>query len=88
MRFHSTRPLLELLDENGVPPLPPYIARKTQDENQIASDKERYQTVFAEIPGAVAAPTAGLHFTEELLEKLSEQGVDHAELTLHVGIGT
>ncbi len=88
LRFHSERPLLELLEENGVPPLPPYIARKSQDENQIATDKERYQTVFAEIPGAVAAPTAGLHFTEELLNKLQNQGVAHAELTLHVGIGT
>lgn len=88
LRFTSERPLLELLDESGVPPLPPYISRKKQSEDQLTHDKERYQTVFAEVPGAVAAPTAGLHFTDELLKTLHEQGVNQAKLTLHVGIGT
>jgi S-adenosylmethionine:tRNA ribosyltransferase-isomerase len=88
LRFTSERPLLELLDESGVPPLPPYIARKEQTADQLARDKQRYQTVFAKEPGAVAAPTAGLHFSEELLAELSEQGVPQAMLTLHVGIGT
>lgn len=88
LRFFSEIPLLEILDEYGVPPLPPYIARKQQHADAIARDKDRYQTVFAEVPGAVAAPTAGLHFTPELLKKLYDKGVDHALLTLHVGIGT
>jgi S-adenosylmethionine:tRNA ribosyltransferase-isomerase len=88
LRFTSERPLLELLDESGVPPLPPYIARKEQTADQLARDKQRYQTVFAKEPGAVAAPTAGLHFSEELLAELSAQGVPQAMLTLHVGIGT
>ncbi|MFC1467941.1 tRNA preQ1(34) S-adenosylmethionine ribosyltransferase-isomerase QueA [Verrucomicrobiota bacterium] len=88
LRFSSERPLLELLDESGVPPLPPYIARKTRSEDQLTRDKERYQTVFAEVPGAVAAPTAGLHFSDDLLAQLRGQGVNQSMLTLHVGIGT
>ena len=88
LRFESERPLLELLDQFGVPPLPPYIERKNQTDAQLAFDKERYQTVFAQEPGAVAAPTAGLHFSEGLLAQLKNEGVDHALLTLHVGIGT
>lgn len=88
LRFHSERPLLDLLDESGIPPLPPYIARKEQTAEQLARDKQRYQTVFAEVPGAVAAPTAGLHFSDELLAELRGQGVNQAMLTLHVGIGT
>ena len=68
----------------GAAPLPPYIKRATPD----ARDLERYQTVFAQWPGAVAAPTAGLHFTNELLRHLEAAGVEHAFITLHVGIGT
>jgi S-adenosylmethionine:tRNA ribosyltransferase-isomerase len=74
---------LELLERYGHMPLPPYIQRS--DEN---SDRERYQTVYASKPGAVAAPTAGLHFDSAMLESLEQRGVDCARLTLHVGAGT
>ena len=73
----------ELIDALGHMPLPPYIKRP-----DTAADRERYQTVFATIRGSVAAPTAGLHFTPQLLEALSQRGVEHAEITLHVGYGT
>jgi len=88
LRIESERPLMEVLDEEGVPPLPPYIARKEQTREQIEADKVRYQTVYASRPGAAAAPTAGLHFTPDLLRKLEDKGVKKAELTLHVGLGT
>jgi len=71
------------LDQLGHTPLPPYIHR-TDD----SSDRERYQTVFAKAPGAVAAPTAGLHFTQEILEQLRRRGVEICEVTLEVGLGT
>ena len=71
----------EILDKIGLMPLPPYIKEKLED-------KERYQTVYAKYEGSAAAPTAGLHFTEELLEKVKEKGVEIANVTLHVGIGT
>ncbi len=74
---------LELLERYGHMPLPPYIQRS--DEN---SDRERYQTVFANKPGAVAAPTAGLHFDTAMLEALQQRGVASERLTLHVGAGT
>jgi S-adenosylmethionine:tRNA ribosyltransferase-isomerase len=70
---------------HGVTPLPPYIKRTTHLPD---ADRERYQTVFAREPGAVAAPTAGLHFTPELLAQLQVLGIDHAFITLHVGLGT
>ncbi|MBL6747160.1 MAG: tRNA preQ1(34) S-adenosylmethionine ribosyltransferase-isomerase QueA [Pseudomonadales bacterium] len=79
----SSVKLLQLISRYGHMPLPPYIKREDQLE-----DKERYQTVYAEVPGAVAAPTAGLHFDEPLLEALGEKGVGTAFLTLHVGAGT
>lgn len=88
LKIESDRPLMEILDEEGVPPLPPYITRKEQTPEQVAIDKQRYQTVYASAPGAAAAPTAGLHFTPELLQRLEKQGVRKAELTLHVGLGT
>ncbi len=88
LKIESARPLMEILDEEGVPPLPPYIARKEQSAEQIEADKERYQTVFAKNPGSAAAPTAGLHFTPEIFAALEKQGVSKAELTLHVGLGT
>ncbi len=88
LRIVSDRPLMEVLDEEGVPPLPPYIARKEQTREQIETDKQRYQTVYASEPGAAAAPTAGLHFTPELLGKLAINGINSTELTLHVGLGT
>jgi len=73
------------LAAHGAPPLPPYIKRPTQP---AAADRERYQTVYARRPGAVAAPTAGLHFTTDVLNQLQEAGIGHAFITLHVGIGT
>ncbi len=88
LRIESDRPLMEILDEEGLPPLPPYIARKHPTPEQIARDRQRYQTVYASEPGAAAAPTAGLHFTPELLQALEAQGIGRAELTLHVGLGT
>jgi S-adenosylmethionine:tRNA ribosyltransferase-isomerase len=77
----------QVLDLIGFPPLPPYIKRD-QDTTQAAQDKQRYQTVFAEQAGAVAAPTAGLHFTDALLDQLTGQGILTAKVTLHVGLGT
>lgn len=74
---------MERLEEIGSMPLPPYITRKAEE-----SDKEMYQTVYSRIDGSVAAPTAGLHFTEELLKKAEAKGVKIAYVTLHVGIGT
>jgi len=79
--------LFEILEEKGVPPVPPYIKREKQDD-RVAMDKMRYQTVFAKERGAVAAPTAGLHFTDEHFSKLFDLGVSKSELTLHVGPGT
>ena len=77
------RPLLAILEELGHMPLPPYIQRADE-----SADRERYQTVFAERPGAVAAPTAGLHFDKAMLDQLVGQGIEIARVTLHVGAGT
>jgi len=87
IRIESDRPVLDLLEAEGRPPLPPYI-RRDADEAARAEDRERYQTVFAAVPGAVAAPTAGLHFTHAMFGRLLHQGVDRCTVTLHVGIGT
>jgi S-adenosylmethionine:tRNA ribosyltransferase-isomerase len=81
--IETDKPLLEVLDDIGHMPLPPYIDRPDED-----SDRERYQTVYNEKPGAVAAPTAGLHFDQQLLQKLKSKGVELAFITLHVGAGT
>ena len=88
IRVESEIPWLEVLDRVGQTPLPPYIQRKDAPEERREIDKVRYQTVFAREPGAVAAPTAGLHFTPEVLERLAQKGVGKATVTLHVGIGT
>ena len=77
--------LFEILEKIGVTPLPPYIKR---EKGGIDGDRERYQTVFAKTPGAIAAPTAGLHFTPEIIDQIKAGGVELAELTLHVGYGT
>ncbi len=77
----------DILDEIGFTPLPPYIKR-SQDAERNEADRQRYQTVYAEKAGAVAAPTAGLHFTDEMLSQLRGDGVDIARVTLHVGAGT
>ncbi|RUM42745.1 MAG: tRNA preQ1(34) S-adenosylmethionine ribosyltransferase-isomerase QueA [Desulfurobacterium sp.] len=79
----GNKDFMEKLEEIGHVPLPPYIEREERPE-----DREKYQTVFAQKPGAVAAPTAGLHFTKELLEKLKNKGVIIKTVTLHVGPGT
>ena len=80
--------LLEVLHRNGNIPLPPYIERKLADEDIKKLDFERYQTVYAKDEGSVAAPTAGLHFTQEILQKLKDKGVEIAYVTLNVGLGT
>lgn len=79
----SARDLLQIADEHGTVPLPPYMKRSA-----TASDIDRYQTVFAEHQGSVAAPTASLNMTDETLEKLRKKGVEIVKLTLHVGLGT
>lgn len=83
IRFTSDTAVLQILEEVGHMPLPPYIDRPDED-----SDQERYQTVYNEKPGAVAAPTAGLHFDDEILEKIKAKGANLAFVTLHVGAGT
>ena len=83
LKVLNKSPILELLEQHGHIPLPPYIERDDTED-----DRERYQTVFAKKPGAVAAPTAGLHFTDELLDLLKKKGVRTAQVTLHVGAGT
>lgn len=81
IQFHYEGIFEEILDQLGQMPLPPYITHQLQDKN-------RYQTVYAKYDGSAAAPTAGLHFTPELLEQVRAMGVDIAEVTLHVGLGT
>lgn len=83
IEFDDARPVLDILNDIGHMPLPPYIDRPDEE-----SDRELYQTVYSAKPGAVAAPTAGLHFDEPLLEKLRQKGVEMAFVTLHVGAGT
>jgi S-adenosylmethionine:tRNA ribosyltransferase-isomerase len=83
VEFDYSGIFMERLEELGSMPLPPYIDRKSDEE-----DKDRYQTVYCEAEGSVAAPTAGLHFTEELLCKAEQKGIRLAYVTLHVGIGT
>lgn len=80
--------LFEILHKVGNIPLPPYIERKLKTEELKQFDMERYQTVYAKDEGSVAAPTAGLHFTDEILEKLKAKGVEIAYVTLNVGLGT
>ena len=86
LRFAGTENIFDALDRLGEVPLPPYISRPKASE--AAADRERYQTVFAQPPGSVAAPTAGLHFTESLLAEIRARGVQICFVTLHVGLGT
>ena len=81
VRFEYKGIFNEILDQIGLMPLPPYI-------HETLKDKDRYQTVYAKYEGSAAAPTAGLHFTDELLEQIQEKGIEIANVTLHVGIGT
>lgn len=82
VEFEYTGIFNEILDQIGLMPLPPYITEATKEDNS------KYQTVYAKYDGSAAAPTAGLHFTEDLLQKIKEKGVEVANVTLHVGIGT
>ena len=83
LRFDPVADFFGVLERIGHVPLPPYI-----DRADTALDREQYQTVYAQPPGSVAAPTAGLHFTREILDRIRSRGVDIAEVTLHVGLGT
>ena len=85
VRFDGTSDIRDELDHLGEVPLPPYIERNGPPTPE---DAERYQTIYARAPGSVAAPTAGLHFTAELLEAIKERGIETTEVTLHVGLGT
>ena len=87
LKFHCAGDFETCLGEKGCMPLPPYIKR-TADDPALVTDRETYQTVYASEKGAVAAPTAGLHFTESLLDRIRAKGVETATLTLHVGYGT
>ncbi len=88
LEFEETERLKERLEDVGLPPLPPYIERRNASDLQNTKDRERYQTCFATEPGAIAAPTAGLHFTPEILTEIGNRGIDILEVTLHVGLGT
>jgi S-adenosylmethionine:tRNA ribosyltransferase-isomerase len=83
LTWTSEQPFTDIIQKIGELPLPPYLNRKTED-----SDRSSYQTVFAKNEGSVAAPTAGLHFTESILNDLENRGVKIKEVTLHVGAGT
>lgn len=83
IEFEGSEPVVEVLERDGEVPLPPYIERSAD-----AADRERYQTVYARHDGAVAAPTAGLHFDADMLARLADAGIETAEVTLHVGAGT
>lgn len=83
IRFRPVADFFSIIERLGHIPLPPYIAR-----NDRPGDRERYQTVYARERGSVAAPTAGLHFTPEILQKIKDRGIETAEVTLHVGLGT
>ncbi len=85
VRFECNDGLETVLDEVGETPLPPYIKR---DEQSLAEDRDRYQTIYARIRGAIAAPTAGLHFTSHVIDELKSHEIRIAEITLHVGYGT
>jgi S-adenosylmethionine:tRNA ribosyltransferase-isomerase len=83
LRFDPVDDFFGILNRIGHIPLPPYI-----DRPDTPADREQYQTVYAKPPGSVAAPTAGLHFTQEILERIHQRGIETAEITLHVGLGT
>ncbi len=88
LEFEETERLKERLEDVGLPPLPPYIERRNASDLQNTKDRERYQTCFAAEPGAIAAPTAGLHFTPEILTEIGNRGIDILKVTLHVGLGS
>ena len=83
LRFAAAADFFERVEKIGHVPLPPYI-----DRPDFGTDRERYQTVYAQRRGSVAAPTAGLHFTQQILEEIRKRGIETTEITLHVGLGT
>lgn len=85
IQFSAHLPFRKILEEIGEIPLPPYIQPAGRDQTE---DRDRYQTVYAQVPGSIAAPTAGLHFTPSLLARLTERGIGVTHITLHVGLGT
>jgi S-adenosylmethionine:tRNA ribosyltransferase-isomerase len=85
IRFQANEPLENVIDKIGEPPLPPYIKRRSRESK---GDLDRYQTIYAEQRGSIAAPTAGLHFTPTVLKAVEDRGVRVVEITLHVGYGT
>ena len=87
LRFSSQGDFVDLLEQAGEMPLPPYI-RRSDRSTAATADRQRYQTVYARQAGAVAAPTAGLHFSDDLLSQLQDRGIQVVEITLHVGYGT
>ena len=88
IRFENRKKFIEMLESSGRMPLPPYIKRNPEDKSSGIHDKERYQTIYAKKVGAIAAPTAGLHFTENILQELTNKGIKIVYITLHVGLGT
>jgi S-adenosylmethionine:tRNA ribosyltransferase-isomerase len=88
LQISSPEPAIAVLERIGRMPLPPYIRREKEHDQRDAADRERYQTVFAKHVGAVAAPTAALHFSQSLLEQLAARGIERTFVTLHVGVGT
>ena len=88
IEVNTTDPAATVLDRVGRMPLPPYIKRDKGHDPRDPADRARYQTVYAKSPGAVAAPTAGLHFTQELFAQLEQNGIQRTFVTLHVGLGT
>ncbi|MBN1382872.1 MAG: tRNA preQ1(34) S-adenosylmethionine ribosyltransferase-isomerase QueA [Deltaproteobacteria bacterium] len=87
IHFMTDGPFDQFLDQYGKAPLPPYIKRKNVHQKS-PEDKVRYQTIYARVPGSIAAPTAGFHFSKEVMETLGEKGIQIARITLHVGYGT
>lgn len=88
VQIESDESLIAVLDRVGRMPLPPYIKREKGHDGRDESDRDRYQTVYANTPGSIAAPTAGLHFTPRVFEELDRVGIERAFVTLHVGLGT
>src|SRR5450432_1547981 len=87
-RVESNESAMDLLSRIGRMPLPPYIKREKDHDDRDEFDRERYQTIYAKSSGSIAAPTAGLHFTPQLLKELDDAGVERTFVTLHVGVGT
>jgi S-adenosylmethionine:tRNA ribosyltransferase-isomerase len=86
LRFRTETPFEEFLNRYGKPPLPPYIKREQSEINP--EDRQRYQTIYARMPGSIAAPTAGLHFSHQVMSDLDNAGIRRVSVTLHVGFGT